>query len=112
MSRTAVERVADILEAIERCQRYRERFHDPDPEVVEMAFQAAIRYVAVIGEAANHLPDAVRAAAPTVPWPAIVEMRNVLIHEYFGVDTSVVERTIDRDLLPLAQALRGLSLGD
>ncbi len=77
-----------------------------------MAFHAAIRYVAVIGEAANHLPEAVRVATPTVPWPAIVEMRNVLVHEYFGVDTSVVERTIDRDLLPLAQALRRLSLGD
>lgn len=112
MSRSAAERVADIFEAIERCQRYRERFDDPDAEVVEMALQAAIRYIAVIGEAANHLPESVRAAAPTVPWPAIVEMRNVLVHEYFGVDTSVVERTIDRDLLPLAQALRGLSLGD
>lgn len=76
-----------------------------------MAFQAVIRYIAVIGEAANHRPEVVRAAAPTVPWPAIVEMRDVLIHEHFGVDTSVVEQTIDRDLLPLAEALRGLSLG-
>jgi uncharacterized protein with HEPN domain len=37
---------------------------------------------------------------------AIVEMRNILIHEYFGVDTDVVTRTLERDLLPLAQALR------
>lgn len=37
---------------------------------------------------------------------AIVEARNILIHEYFGVDPDVVIRTLERDLLPLAQALR------
>jgi len=106
MSRTTQERVQDILEAIARCERYRERFDDPDSEVVEMAFQAAIRYIAVIGEAANHLTDEITGAHPEIPWAAIVEMRNILIHEYFGVDTDVVTRTLERDLLPLAQALR------
>ena len=111
MTRSSAECIADILEAIERCQRYRERFEDSDIEVVEMAFQAAIRYIAVVGEAANHLPETVRTAMPEMPWAAIVEMRNILVHEYFRVDTKVVERTIDRDLLPLADALRNVDLG-
>jgi uncharacterized protein with HEPN domain len=106
VSRTAEERIQDILEAITRCERYRDRFDDPDPEVVEMAFQAALRYVAVIGEAANHLPPEVTLAHPEIPWPAIVEMRNILVHEYFGVDPIIVTRTLDRDLKPLAAALR------
>lgn len=71
-----------------------------------MAFQAALPYLAVIGEAANHLPSEITGAHPDIPWPAIVEMRNILIHEYFGVDPAIVTRTLERDLRPLAKALR------
>ncbi len=42
MTRSAQERIADVLDAVENCERYRRRFTDPDAEVVEMAFQAAI----------------------------------------------------------------------
>lgn len=76
MTRSAYERVQDVLEAIARCERYPVRFDDPDGEVVEMAFQAAIRYIAVIGEAANHLPPEIIDAHPEIPWPEIVEMRH------------------------------------
>lgn len=106
MTRSAGERVHDILEAIARCERYRGRFEDPDEDVVEMAFQAAIRYIAVIGEAVNHLPPEITGAHPEIPWPDIVEMRNILVHEYFGVETDLVVQTLDQDLAPLAAALR------
>lgn len=71
-----------------------------------MAFQAAIRYIAVIGEAANHLPIQITEAHPDIPWRDIVEMRHILVHEYFGVDTDLVVQTLDKDLGPLASALR------
>lgn len=71
-----------------------------------MAFEAAIRYVGVIGEAANHLPLAITRVHPEIPWPAIVEMRNIVVHEYFDVDTEIVTTVLDRDLAPLAAALR------
>jgi len=107
VSRSADDWIHDILDAVERCERYRERFDDPDPEVAEMAFGAAVRYIAVIGEAANQLPPEVTDSLPEIPWPAIVEMRNILIHEYFGVDAEQVSQTLDKDLEPLAAALRG-----
>lgn len=106
MTRPANERVKDILEAVARCDRYRQRFDDPDREVVEMAFQAAIRYIAVIGEAVNHLPAEITDAHPEIPWPDIVEMRNILVHEYFGIDTDLIVQTLDKDLAPLTMALR------
>lgn len=106
MSRPADELVADILGAIERCTRYRARFDDPDAEVVEMAFEAAIRSIGVIGEAANRLPQSITRAHPEVPWAAIVEMRNIIVHEYFNVDTEIVITVLDRDLAPLAAVLR------
>lgn len=107
MSRPTDELVTDILDAIERCARYRSRFDDPDPEVVEMAFEAAIRFIGVIGEAANRLPPTITSAHREIPWPAIVEMRNIVVHEYFNVDTEIVTTVLDRDLAPLAAALSG-----
>jgi uncharacterized protein with HEPN domain len=106
MSRSANERIGDILEAIDKCQRFQSRLSDPDPVVAEMAFDAALRNIAVIGEAANHLPNEVTNAHPDIDWPAIIGMRNILVHQYFGVDAVLVERVVERNLTPLADALR------
>jgi uncharacterized protein with HEPN domain len=48
----------------------------------------------------------VKAGAPEVPWASIAGLRNVVVHEYFRVDSAVVEDVIDRDLTTLAHAVR------
>jgi uncharacterized protein with HEPN domain len=106
MTRSANERVADILDAIDKCARFRTHLADAAPDVAEMAFDAALRNIAVIGEAANRLPAAIIDAHPELDWPAIVAMRNVLVHQYFGVNAALVERVLERNLQPLAEALR------
>jgi uncharacterized protein with HEPN domain len=105
VTRSAAERAADILEAIERCQTYRAHLTDSDPEIVQMAFDAALRNLAVIGEAANHLPPDFTAAHPDIPWKSIVGMRHILVHQYFDVDPSIVTDALDEDLLPLVTVL-------
>jgi len=62
----------------------------------------------VVGEAANALPDAVRARAPDVPWRSIRGFRNVLAHEYFGIDLDIVWATATDDLPRLSEALERL----
>ena len=47
-----------------------------------------IRRVEIIGEAAKYVTEEMRQSAPEIPWVLITDMRNVLIHEYFGVDLS------------------------
>jgi uncharacterized protein with HEPN domain len=47
---------------------------------------AVVRNIEVIGEAARHIPEDVRARFPEIPWPDVIGSRSVLIHEYFGVD--------------------------
>ncbi len=44
------------------------------------------RRMEIIGEAARHVPDELREQAPQIPWTLITDMRNVLIHEYFGIN--------------------------
>ena len=73
-------------------------------------YDAAIRNLELIGEAATHVPDAVRAANPQIPWRLIIATRNRLIHGYLGIDNDTLWSIIRSDipaLLPHLIALRG-----
>jgi uncharacterized protein with HEPN domain len=69
---------------------------------------AVIRRFEIIGEAARRLSDQTRATLPQLPWDAMIGMRNLLIHEYDGVDLSVVWETIRTDLPTLTKAMESL----
>jgi len=70
------------------------------------AVYAVIRAFEIIGEAARQVPEKVRDVNPEVPWREITGMRNKLTHEYFGVNTKVVWRTVQEDLPVIIPALR------
>ncbi len=70
-----------------------------------MAQDAVTRRIEIIGEAAGKLSDAFRQAHVEVPWSSIVGMRNVLIHEYFGVDVDEIWLTATVDIPQLKRAL-------
>ncbi len=109
MSRDAGERFADISAAIERCQRCREHLDDQDESIVAMAYDAILRNLAVIGEAVRSLPDEVKFAAPTISWMSIAGLRNIVMHEYFRVDRSLIEGIVRDELEPLANAIAELT---
>ncbi len=66
---------------------------------------ATIRALEVVGEAAKNMPDAFRAQHPSVPWVDMAGMRDVLIHDYFGVDLTIVWETLQSDLPALVNEL-------
>jgi uncharacterized protein with HEPN domain len=53
-------------------------------------FNAVVRCIEVIGEAAKHVPASIRSKYPTVPWKEMAGMRDKVIHFYFGVDREAV----------------------
>lgn len=71
-------------------------------------YDATVRNLELIGEAATHVPDFVRSAYPQIPWWLIIAMRNRLIHGYLGIDSdtlwSIIRSGIPA-LLPLPLAL-------
>lgn len=71
-----------------------------------MAKDAIERNLQIVGEAANHLPHEITDAHPEIPWPQIRGFRNILVHQYFGVDVSVVRDVVEAHLPLLAEALR------
>jgi len=74
-----------------------------------LAYDASLRNLELIGEAATHIPDAIRAAHPEIPWRMIIATRNRLIHGYLGIDDDTLWSIIRDDvpeLLPMLRALR------
>jgi uncharacterized protein with HEPN domain len=73
-----------------------------------MLLFALVRAIEIIGEAAGRVSAETRAAAPGIPWPLIVAMRNRLIHAYFDVDRDILWRTATEELPALLPTLRAL----
>ena len=67
---------------------------------------AVVRNLQIIGEAANHVPEDVRSRYNDVPWAQLRGMRNILIHEYFGVDTDILWRAVTEDVPRLRKQIQ------
>jgi uncharacterized protein with HEPN domain len=76
-----------------------------------MAYDATVRNLEIIGEAANRLSDNARAAAPEIPWDKIAGFRNIAVHEYFRLDRSIVEGLISNYLPTLRTAIEKIRDG-
>jgi uncharacterized protein with HEPN domain len=73
-----------------------------------LVYDATIRNLEMIGEAATRIPDDVRSANPQIPWRLIIATRNRLIHGYLGIDDDTVWSIIQDDLPALLKSLRGM----
>jgi len=72
-------------------------------------YDAALRNLELIGEAATHVPDSIRAAHPQIPWRLLIATRNRLIHGYLGLDDDVLWSIIQDDVPALLVELRALT---
>ena len=63
-----------------------------------MVQDAVLKQIEVIGEAAKHIPPGFTGRHPEVPWKDIVGMRDIVVHNYFGVDISATWKTVSTDI--------------
>jgi len=99
-------RVQDILEAIGRIERHTRGLDFEGFRRSELAMDAVIRNFEVIGEAARFISSELETRHPDVPWADMRGFRNVLVHEYFGVNTEILWETAKNELPKLVAPLR------
>jgi uncharacterized protein with HEPN domain len=99
----------DMIDFAVKVLAYTDGLGQSDFVASGIAYDATLRNLELIGEAATHIPDEVRAAHPEIPWRMIVATRNRLIHGCLGIDNDTIW-SIVRDevpeLLPLLKALK------
>jgi uncharacterized protein with HEPN domain len=108
MSRSIVARLRDIVYSADLTAQHAGDLSASALAASDTKRDAALFRIAVIGEAAAHLPAEVQTLAPEIPWSRVKNMRNHVIHGYWQVDFSAVVETVALDLDPLKTAANRL----
>jgi len=90
----------DILDALEKIENYTKDISFAEFSNNDMVVDAVIRNFEVIGEATKNVPEEIKEKYPEVEWREATGFRNVLIHDYFGIDIEAVWDTLKKNLLP------------
>jgi len=88
----------DIADAIDKIDRFTEGMSFDQIANDDKTVFAVIRALEIIGEAAKNIPQSIRKRHPSLPWRLMAGMRDKLIHEYFGIDLSVLQQTLEIDI--------------
>ena len=110
MSRHERLRVLDILDAIDRIASYVERMTYESFLADRKTQDAVTRNIEIIGEAARALPQDFKEQHPDIPWDEIVAMRNVIVHQCFGILPDVVWDVVKKEL-PVISSRVALEIG-
>lgn len=87
-SRDWLFRIKDILQAIDKIEQYTQDLTVSKFKNNSLVVDAVVRNFEIIGEASVHIPLEIKNTYPDIPWKQMAAMRNLLIHEYFGVNVN------------------------
>lgn len=102
-------RIRHMLEAIERIHRYSAGMSRDALEANAMAVDAIVWNLAVLGEAARHVPEDVASSYGRIPWAQIRAIRNRIIHGYDQIDMQIVWNVVQHELAPLVPELERIA---
>jgi uncharacterized protein with HEPN domain len=96
--RSYVDHLEDILTAAQKGIAFLGSMSLTEFSADERTAFAVVRALEILGEAAKRIPTDIRDKYPTVPWRAMADIRDKLIHDYFNVNLEVVWKTVKEDL--------------
>ena len=98
-----------LIESIEKIELYSQDFDDADAFYHDQkSFDASMMQFVVIGEAISRLDEKFKISHSEIPWQKIKDFRNIIAHDYFGIDADEIWDIINNKLLPLKNDIYGL----
>jgi len=96
-----------LLDAIEKIDTYSHTFLDADDFYHDSkSFDATMMQFVVIGEIVARLDDDYKQTHNTIPWQKVKDFRNIIAHDYFGIDADEIWSIIQNHLLPLRDNIK------
>lgn len=102
------QRVEDMLESIAAVEKYTNDLSEEEFETNQLVIDAVLRNFGIIGEASHYVPRDVQDRYPEIPWTNIWGARNIVIHEYHGVDLAIIWRTVQERLPTMVPMLKAI----
>jgi uncharacterized protein with HEPN domain len=106
--RVYIDYIRDMLENAKKAISFVESMNYKQFSLDDKTMYAVVRALEIIGEATKKIPKDLQESYPEIPWREIAGTRDKLIHEYTGVNLTVVWRTIKEDLPLLVEQLEAI----
>ncbi len=100
--------VEDMILFAEKVQRYTKNLDQVTFINSELYYDATLRNLELIGEAATNIPEDIKINHPEIPWRQIIATRNRIIHGYLGIDNDIIWSIITEEIPSLIIYLKNL----
>lgn len=101
--------IDDMIDFAQNAQTYTNGMSQAEFIADQRTFDATLRNLELIGEAAGNIPEPIRKQHPAVPWRMVIATRNRLIHAYLGIDNDTIWSIVQDDLPDLLRALESIA---
>jgi len=105
MSRDEIMYLRDIAASCDKILRFTKSLGQPELIQDERTYDAVVRNLEIIGEAAKHVPDILRIQMKDIEWRKIAGMRDMLAHDYFGIDNDILWDVVQNKIPQLTKAI-------
>ncbi len=106
MSRDEIMYLQDITESCEKILRFTAGLTQSDLIGDEKTYDAVVRNLEIIGEAAKHISEEIKKQLPEIEWRKAAGLRDMLVHAYFGIDNDILWDVVQNKVPHLAIATR------
>ena len=107
MSRDWTFFLEDIQESCSRVLRYTQGMTFEQFRADDKTYDAVVRNLEIIGEAAKGLPEDVRTMMPDIEWSKATGLRNIVAHAYFGINDEILWDVVQNKIPPMQTAVEG-----
>ena len=108
MSRDWTFYVEDILDSASKVLGFTQGMTLESFRNNDLVFDAVVRNLEIIGEAAKHLPDEAKAAMPDIEWSKAAAFHDVIAHDYFGLNVGIVWDVVENKIPGIARSAAAL----